>query len=363
MIVECLNCGSTQNLNHADGFQVCEHCGEIFPVPDEVLRREAGEPDTPRTVIRGVVTPAPTVNIPRSIEKRSEQKVFCDFLSFTLPANLVYGYGDEKLKNIAKLLQNAFPEFGFNISDSGIFGYTHSASIFISGQQVGLVATGGNSGTTYIQLTGHATAWLDLKAWASWLDQSKARLTRVDLAHDDFDGIHTVDEVREQYLLGGFRNRGQNPTSSAVGPWDDPAQYHKGRTYYVGKRENGKMLRTYEKGKQLGSEASPWVRHEVEFRKQKDKPLTTDMLRNPTSYFAGAYEYLQWIETVEVKKLDRIQQEVKISFDALVAYAKTAYGKLVNVMLTVHESAERVVDELIAEGVPRRLQPGTLPAH
>ena len=47
MIVECLNCGSTQNLNHADGFQVCEHCGEIFPVPDEVLRREAGEPDTP----------------------------------------------------------------------------------------------------------------------------------------------------------------------------------------------------------------------------------------------------------------------------------------------------------------------------
>jgi phage replication initiation protein len=361
MIVECLNCGSTQQLNHSDGWQNCEHCQQVFPVPESVLRREAGEPEAPRIVTRGVVVQAPTVNIARSVENRSKSVVFLDYLSFTLPENSVDGYGHERIRAIARLLKDSLPEYSLYQRDVGLYGYTHSAEIYISGEGCGVIATGGNSGTTYVSLTGKATAWIDSQAWADWLDLVGARLSRVDLAHDDFDGKHTVDEVREAYLSGAFKNRGQNPSSSPVGPWDDPTKWGFGRTYYVGKRENGRMLRAYEKGKQLGDEASPWVRFEVEFRRTKDKPLVTDMLRDMKGYFLGSYRYLEWVSRAVAKKLDRVKEEMKLSFHALVDYARTAYGKLIHVMLTVYDDAPLIVDMLKVEGVPKRLQSATLP--
>ncbi len=39
-----------------------------------------------------------------------------------------------------------------------------------------------------------------------------------------------------------------------------------GRTLYIGKRENGKMLRIYEKGKHLGNPVSSWVSVELELK-------------------------------------------------------------------------------------------------
>jgi DNA relaxase NicK len=360
--VQCLCCDHVQPINEIDGYQVCDSCGEVFPVPMSAIEAQATMDEPPVSVIRGVVNPAPKVNITASVENRSKSPVFVDYLAFTLPAGSIRGYGDSRLAMVGKLLMEALPEVTFDIRNKGIFGYTHSATIHISGEQVGMIATGGNSGTVYVQLSGSATAWIEPVAWANWLDASKARLSRVDLAHDDFNGTRTVDAVRDAYLAGQFRNRGQNPSSSAVGPWDDPTQWSKGRTYYIGKRENGKMLRAYEKGRQLGREDSPWVRFEVEFRRQKDKPLSTNLLRQMTQYFAGAYEWLQWIASVVPAKLDRVREEIKISYESLVGYARTAYGKLINVMDTVCASAEEVVTLLKSDGVPRRLLAGTLPA-
>ncbi len=360
--VECLCCGHVQPINEIDGFQVCDQCSDVFPVPMSAIEAKAGVGEPPVSVIRGVVNPAPKVNLATSVENRSKSIVFVDYLSFTLPHGSIRGYGDSRLKAAALLLLNALPEFTCDIRQKGIYGYTHSATLHISGEQVGIIATGGNSGTIFFELSGKATAYINQKAWANWLDHSGARLSRVDLAHDDYNGSRTVDSVREAYLSEAFKCRGQNPTSSAVGPWDDPTQWGKGRTYYIGKRENGKMLRAYEKGKQLGREDSPWVRFEVEFRRQKDKPLSTEMLRKPIEYFAGAYDWLQWIASVVPAKLDRVKEEVKISYQALVGYARTAYGKLINVMHEVCESTDELVELLKTDGVPRRLLAGTLPA-
>ena len=362
MIIECPNCGSTQSYDHDESLHCCEHCGDVFPVPEWALPSSVsyGE-EAPRLVTRGVVKPAPKVNIAASVESRSKSVVFLDYLSFTVPENLVQGYGHARIRRIARLLLDSLPEFSVFEVETGLYGYSHSAHIQISGQTVGRIATGGNSGTTFIELTGHATAWLNPYAWADWLDDIGARLSRIDLAHDDYEGIHTVHQVREAYLAGEFRNRGQNPSSSPVGPWDDPGNWGKGLTYYVGKRENGKMLRAYEKGRQLGDETSPWVRFEVEFRRQKDKPLTTDMLRDMLSYFVGAYSYLEWVSSAKPLKLDRVQQETKISFSSLIDYAKLAYGKLINVMQAVYDDSEQIIEMLISEGVPRRLHQATLP--
>lgn len=361
MIIECPSCGSTQSLSHVDGWQCCEHCEQVFPVDDSILRREMGEDDSaPRQVIRGAVVPAPRCNLSRSVENRSKSVVFMDYLSFTVQENLVMGYGHRRIRNFAALLFDSLPEFSIMEVEAGLYGYTHSAHIQIAGQTVGRIATGGNNGTLFCELTGHATAWLNPCSWADWLDAIGARLSRIDLAHDDYQGTHTVHEVRDSYLAGEFRIRGQNPSTSAVGPWDDPDKWGQGLTYYIGKRENGKMLRAYEKGKQLGDESSDWVRFEVEFRRTKEKPLTTDMLRNQLQYFVGSYEYLSWVSIAEPKKLDRVKKEAKITFQALIGYASTAYGKLINVMKSVYEDSEKIVDLLIVDGIPSRLKQASI---
>jgi DNA relaxase NicK len=359
--VECLCCGHVQPINESDGFQVCDMCEQVFPVSESDIVAQATQGEPPVGVIRGVVNPAPRLNMTRALADRKNAKVFLDYLSFTLPPNAVPGYGDHRLVKVFELLNNSMPELTADIRNKGMFGYTHSAALYIAGEQVGLIATGGNSGTTYVQLSGHATAWLNPRAWAGWLEESRARINRVDLAHDDYLGTRTVDSVREAYLADQFKSRGQNPTSSAVGPWDDPTQWDKGRTYYIGKRENGKMLRVYEKGKQLGKSDSPWVRFEVEFRRQKDKPLPPDMLRRMEGYFSGAYAWLEWVSAANPTKLDRVKQEVKISYESLVNYARTAYGKLIHVMKTVCDTPDQIIEALRVEGVPKRLQMGVLP--
>lgn len=72
-------------------------------------------------------------------------------------------------------------------------------------------------------------------------------------AVDDVEGVHTVDMSVELYLSGAFGSGGRRPSCHQNGNWIDPDGT--GRTFYVGKRENGKLLRVYEKGMQLGI---PW---------------------------------------------------------------------------------------------------------
>jgi phage replication initiation protein len=122
------------------------------------------------------------------------------------------------------------------------------------------------------------------------------------------------------------------------------------------------MLRSYEKGRQLGDQSSPWVRHEVEFRRTREKPLTTDMLRNPLEYLVGAYKPLEWIANVTPAVIDRVKIETKISYDSLVNYAKTSYGRLIHVMHQVMGDPEKVIRKLSVEGIPRRLNPSAMVA-
>jgi DNA relaxase NicK len=52
----------------------------------------------------------------------------------------------------------------------------------------------------------------------------------------------------------------------------------------VGKRKNGKLLRVYEKGKQLGDESSPWVRWELELH-NRDRVIPWEVLLEPVQDF------------------------------------------------------------------------------
>jgi phage replication initiation protein len=130
--------------------------------------------------------------------------------------------------------------------------------------------------------------------WASmyaWLMTVRVRITRIDLAVDFYQGEHDVDEGVELYDTGAFAVRGRQPKSSLAGDW---LRGEDGRTFYVGRRVSGKLLRIYEKGRQLGDLRSRWVRWELQLG-NKERDLPPGILTDPDAYFAGAYPALQHI--------------------------------------------------------------------
>lgn len=121
-------------------------------------------------------------------------------------------------------------------------------------------AFGGQNGKAMLSLPGAACAVIeDWHAFAFFLQSRiQARITRWDGAVDDFEGRRTVNDAVRWFCEGGFTAGGNAPLPRQEGNWLTADA--KGRTFYVGKRGNGKLMRVYEKGKQLGDPNSPWVR-------------------------------------------------------------------------------------------------------
>ncbi|HJW53804.1 MAG TPA: replication initiation factor domain-containing protein, partial [Burkholderiaceae bacterium] len=123
----------------------------------------------------------------------------------------------------------------------------------------------------------------------------------------------------------------------------------------VGKRKNGKMMRVYEKGQQLGALWHPWVRWEVELH-NTDRVVPWDVLLDPARYFVGSYpKVLNWVQE-EMTPIRTIQKQMQIGYDHLSSCLKTAYGPHLNLMLKVEGSADAVLAKVIRNGLPRRLQ-------
>ena len=248
---------------------------------------------------------------------------------------------------------------------AGKYGYAHGCvfSVVVHGSlvPVGRLDWGGDrhGGRARLDLSGSGCSrvcmWPAVRTYIEALDEAK--LTRVDLAVDCLMGEFGVEDARDWYLSGEFHAGGRRPRHSLVGDWLDP---HYGRTLEIGRRENGKMLRAYEKGRQLGDSASPWTRFEVELR-NVDRDLPLDVLTDCDRYFAGAYEALQRLLPVAGERIKTHQAEGEIALGQLVQFQRSAYGQLVNV-LRAKLPAGDVLDLLSREGLPRRLQRASLTA-
>lgn len=232
----------------------------------------------------------------------------------------------------------------------GKHGYKRS---FAFGSSNALFAIGGQAGTAFLSMPGEACAqvrsWPDMVAMLR--DELKARITRWDGAVDDYAGSHDVDLAARWWERNQFNAGGNRPSCNQSGNWIEPDG--RGRTFYVGKRENGKMLRVYEKGKQLGDKSSPWVRWELELH-NTDRIIPFEVLLEPGRYVAGAYPCMQWVRE-DVCRVRTTQRQGKIAYERLKHYAKTAYGPLLNVMMEVEGSADAVVAALRRNDVPSRL--------
>ena len=133
----------------------------------------------------------------------------------------------------------------------GYLGYQQSALVKVGDLDAGLVAWGGESqrGWSLVSLNGSACSWVDDWDQAQDVAQDLAayEVRRVDIALDTFDPDKGYAALVSAYENGGFTLSGRPPKARKI----EPMQWTDGRTFYVGRRENDKFLRGYEKGLQI----------------------------------------------------------------------------------------------------------------
>jgi phage replication initiation protein len=206
------------------------------------------------------------------------------------------------------------------------------------GDGYGLVCFGGQSQRGTMLIVIHGSGCLAARdGWESRLhaflsDSAKrAGITRIDLAHDCFDGeLVNVEIADGWYDEGGFNCSHRAPSHEYRGNWKRPDG--QGRTLYIGKRKNGKICRIYEKGREQGDANSEWSRVEVEFR-NTDRVIPFDVLLDPSSYFVGAYPCLQLLSAEHSgERLACKKKSAEINVDACIGHIKRTYGKHLKVL-------------------------------
>ncbi len=309
----------------------------IEAAPGAGAQPRAGAPaDSPRPVIRG--------------ERSGPDWLAFTFLeeSFVLPifADILRGVVGRPTLHVVE-------------RKDGFYGFTASASIFLcdgkSAPNLGKIAWGGESqrGRVYVSLTGSLCSLVeDWQPIYDLLDALGATITRLDLAYDDFQGKRTVDTAVALYKAGAFNAGGRKPVIDVAGDWIGGGD--RGRTVYIGRRKHGKLLRVYEKGKQLGDASSLWVRWELELH-SRDRTIPGDALLYPARYLAGAYEGTSWISETS-SRIETHRKTAQITIDRQIHYASIAYGRLVNVMVRkLKMTPDDVIALLMRQGIPARL--------
>lgn len=264
--------------------------------------------------------------------------------------------------------------FGFSSyqkRDRGLNRYQHSYSIGASDNELvnyGTICIGGNNDTCCIVITGMGcnvanNDWeLRLHNFAQQLGSS-FRISRIDVTRDFFQGEYTVDDAERDYLEGGYTLSKVTPICDKQGADWFNNNTNSGRTFYIGSRKNSsRLVRVYEKGKQLGDPDSCWVRLEVCYRR-RDLVLPIDMLINPTAYVS---EYLAIRKALfslsdKPKSIDVKSKKLQLSFErAKIIYARQS-GRWINFLIKLGRTSDEIIKELTKhlkpDQIPKRFDP------
>lgn len=238
--------------------------------------------------------------------------------------------------------------------------YNHSAVLFDrEGEMVGRCGRDGNAGTICISLSGAGTRWV--RNWHTVqreLAALNAKISRVDLAHDDYEGKRiNVRDMRERARERAFMQGGTPPRWRFL---DDEGSPGTGCTLYVGSKGH-KELCIYEKGKQLGDKNSPWNRAEVRLY-GKHTPVPLDVLTDPLAFLRGAYdvlaEVLADVVHAECTRIKTQKAAVAATGEALVEWLARQAGPSLFVLLEAFGGswADFLQHRVVREGSPGRFR-------
>lgn len=304
-----------------------------------------------------------------------DEKCVIDWITVTMQAMTFDDYTTTKqslerlrqsalIKNISTVLADIF---GFAVDYENKSGRNFYERSWQLEHEAGYVCLGGQNDTVMICINGtgctygktgwesHFNAWLNLFA-------QNAKITRIDLAHDDLKGIFNVDFFDSQDDKGGFTSGGRKPTVEKRGNWKRPNG--RGRSFYIGSRQSSKFCRIYEKGKQLGDPNSPWTRVEVEF-KARDIFIDFDVLLNPSEFFISAYPcFLVYRNNCNANKFERIDKQDKMTFEQAIEILKNQYGRYLHFFRRVYDDDTKllnVLTDIENTKIPERIDPLTIP--
>jgi phage replication initiation protein len=247
------------------------------------------------------------------------------------------------------------------VEGRGLFGFEKSikleTQVGSNKFAIGVLAYGGEHqrGRWMFQITGVGCSVVpDWHRFSKFFRRIGARITRLDLAVDYLDGAYTVDDAVAMYQSGAFTTNGRPPSSHVAGDWLNKVM---GRTLYIGKSTNGKMLRVYEKGIQLGELNSPWVRFEVQLG-NRDRVIPFDAMTRRDAFLAGCYPALQTMLGCASEAISTSRKEGALLVSHLMFHLKRSYGKLLSVVSSVFTpDSSDLIDCLTVIGTPRRMTP------
>ncbi|WP_233902733.1 replication initiation factor domain-containing protein [Vibrio campbellii] len=179
-------------------------------------------------------------------------------------------------------------------------------------------------------------------------------LSRIDLAYDDFDGIHTCEHVEAVFLDDGFkRSRGISPKYKNDDEWHIDADGNKVfscEMRKVGSRQSLVYWRIYNKAleQKIEKDQFSWYRSEVELKK-----VSVDILLDPEGHFVSLNNYSKSLFSKDVTP-NSVAYKVKKRFacDVLKAcfWAKRQYGRLVNSLYELYGGDyEKIVTSLMRD--------------
>lgn len=285
---------------------------------------------------------------------------FIDWINVTVDEQSFYWdkvpvLDDQLIVEVSVLCESIF---GFGITSKREKGANFYRMSWTLGEGFGLVCYGGQRDTVLISLSGEGCA-AARPGWEKRLYEFlegravRPRITRIDLAHDDFTGRqYSVDRAVEDYDAGMFLCGGRMPDIETRGNWKAPNG--KGRTVYVGNRINGKFLRVYEKGKQLGAVDSPWVRVEGEL-KAVDRHIPHDVLIEAGAYLAEMYPALGWISTKR-RRIETVKREAQYSYKKMLEWLKRQCGAALWFAAEMEGGAAELIEKIAREELPRGLR-------
>lgn len=239
---------------------------------------------------------------------------------------------------------------GFEMSPMrgrGLHGYKDSMTLRANGVDVGFIGLGGQRDTIYFQISGtgckslfHHTTPFIIHHWLSKVF-TVTKLSRIDLAFDDFDNNFNCNYAESSYKDGWFRtsNRGQSPSINPNHKYtydENLNKVYSQEMICVGSRTSLIYWRIYNKKLEQGIKQDDltWYRSEAELKK-----WSVDCLLNLAATFAGLCPFSASINLekgIKTKSMSKTK-EVCLDIAARVRHVRRSAGKALGDILEVLE--------------------------
>lgn len=217
-----------------------------------------------------------------------------------------------------------------------------------------------NKTTRWIfNLSGTQCRMFDMKALSVYLQKLNAKITRLDLAVDDYEGTRSVDYALDLFKNGKFTARGNNPSYKLITGTD-------GSTLYLGKRENGKQLCVYQKGKMVAKSDSDtlkelkahhpnWTRWEVRIG-NRDRIIPYAALVDTAAYFLGSHgpfpSIFPDLESATIEKIKTTSATLSaIDIEHTLDCMSNGYGKALRTLRKLGVPDAKILDRVQRPGV------------